>query len=143
MNQLYINLTPHDISVVDETGKIVKTIPVFKDTNGKPFCVRLIEEPCKPLSLPDIDLPVTTVPTYTGVEGLPKDDSSKPKAIIVSSLVGEYFRNKQRLNPFHQDTEINADQVYILSPNTGPSSVVRGDKGQIIGIKTFSYWCSI
>lgn len=106
-----VNLTPHDINIVDDSGNILKTYP-------KSGCVARIDE--KPYDRPDID----GVTCFTTVnQGLFHigDTSVLDEAdyFIVSGQVFE-----------------KVDDVKYIQPDTF-GNAVRNDKGHIIGVKAF------
>jgi len=74
------------------------------------------------LRTPDGDIPVVSPPSYTRCEGLPVE--AKGKDIIVSWLCGDQLLKEQPDYPHR-----------VLNPDTGPDSVVRDEKGRIVGVK--------
>ena len=65
-------------------------------------------------------LPCVTPPEFSGAEGIEGEE-----AILVSALVAP-IAAKIRAN--------------VFSPDTGPGSVVRSEKGEILGVKRLIRW---
>jgi hypothetical protein len=65
-------------------------------------------------------LPCVTPPEFSGAEGIEGEE-----AILVSALVAP-IAAKVRSN--------------VYSPDTGPGSVVRSEKGEIMGVKRLIRW---
>ena len=106
-----INLTPHDFSLCNEAGEVVRVIPPTKPAARVSSASQAIGS---------IDgIPVTKT-TFGHVEGLP--DPQEGVCYIVSLLV------QQRV-PHRSD---------VYRPDTGPASVVRDAAGQIIGVKALA-----
>lgn len=104
-----INLTPHDVVIVNSDGQEIKRYPATGQT------VRVNSEDRELASVDGVSV-VRTV--YTDVDGLPEP---KPNTIyLVSVLVQQALGGKR------------AD---VYTPDTGPKSVVRDEKGQIIGVR--------
>jgi len=104
-----INLTPHDVVIVDDSGKDIKLYLA----SGQVARVNTQAEP-----IGEID-GIQVVRTKNGdVDGLPV---KQPDTVyLVSLVVAQALRDSRT-------------DVYV--PDTGPGSVVRDDKGQIIGVK--------
>lgn len=104
-----INLTPHDVVIVDNEGKEIKRFP----KSGDVAIVKTKSVPIGELN----GVPVVQT-KYEEIEGLP--DPQEGTAYIASVVVA------QALNGARQD---------VYAPDTNPGSVVRDDKGNIIGVK--------
>lgn len=104
-----INTTPHDI-VYYADGKAVKTFPKAVDS------LRLTSAETEAFT--NDGMPVVSAPKFTGVVG-----TLPPGPILVSMPVGNFLATTGRKE--------------VFGPDTGPESVVRDDKGQIIGCKRF------
>lgn len=104
-----VNLTPHEIVIVDDAGGAIARFPA----SGQTARVN-----SRAVDLP----PVAGVPAvrteYGDIDGLPK---SQPGTIyIVSVIVAQALKQPR-------------PDVYI--PDTGPDSVVRDADGKIVGVK--------
>ena len=113
------NLTPHDIHLCDDDGQVRLTVP------ASGHVVRVGSKPQKvveTLKTPDGDIPVVFPPSYTRCEGLPVE--AKGHDLIVSWLCGDQLLKEQPDYPHR-----------VLNPDTGPDSVVRDDKGRIVGVR--------
>ena len=104
-----INLTPHDVVIVDDDGNEIKRYPA----SGQ---VARVNSKADPIGELDGIQVVRT--KYGDVDGLP---DKQPNTVYLVSLVVAQALGKSRTD------------VYV--PDTGPGSVVRDDKGQIIGVK--------
>lgn len=106
-----VNLTPHNFTLCDADGNIVRVIEPTKPAARVSSTVRVVDE---------VDgIPVTET-TFGAVEGLPEPQEGT--IFIVSLLV--------------QQAAPNRHDVY--RPDTGPQSVVRDDAGQIVGVKALA-----
>jgi len=122
-NIKFINLTPHPINLVDPaTNKVFLTIP----PSGKVARVKTMQKTVKTIDfdlngyLTSVDIKKTE---YGEIENLPEP---QPNTIyIVSTIVLVALRDKG----------IKRDD--IVAPDTTPNSVVRDEKGNIIGVKGF------
>jgi len=109
----FVNLTPHEVKVVDEKGNPILVVPPsgVQARLGTNFAeVRKI-----------LGIPVHKV-TYGEIQGLPPEP--EPNTIyIVSSLclagVPEKFKD------------------CVVAPNTNPGFAIRDEKGNIVGVKGF------
>ena len=112
-----INTTPHDIHYINGDLRLT-----FSKASVQ---IRLSEEKANPktFKIGNIYVAIIDPPVYTGIDGLPDDQSN---TIIVSQLVGEYLK----ANP-------DKYKGTVVGPHTGPAFVVRDDKGAIIGTKSF------
>ncbi len=113
-----INLTPHEVVLYSRDGEsIIKSFPSECNTFGTPKVeYNHLIDPFKSqtLGVPIVDR------IYTGhIEGLPSP--STDIVYIVSSLV----------------LEAAIDRSDLIAPNTDPSSVIRDEKGRIIGVTSF------
>ncbi len=115
LNEL-TNLTPHAITLFDETMKPVITI---KSTG----CVRAIPNKISETSKQDSHgITIKNPPTYSEIDGLPMF----PRPIIVSTLVAQVMKE---LSPVYQGWS-----EFIYTPSTYPSDTCRDHEGQIVGI---------
>ena len=112
-----INLTPHDVVVVNRHGDLVHRFP------ASGMELRLLESsPQTPLGLvPGTYVPLWSKPArdLTNIDALPQAVLMH-NAIIVSAICGDAMA----MYPF---------PVYV--PDTGPESVVRDDQGRIVGVR--------
>jgi hypothetical protein len=104
----YINLCPHAIVILGDTGGVVRTIP----PSG--VVARCAEQT---IYLPPIepdDIPVC-LREYGDVTGLPTEGSDEPGYYIVSNMVRQALPKRLDL--------------------ASPGDTVRDQEGQIIGVK--------
>lgn len=101
-----INMTPHDITIVDVNGNIIKVIPA----SGK--LIRLAQFTVNAGFTVD-DVPITKT-SYSEPNGLP--DYELGKFYIVSQLIKSAI-------PYREDLLV-------------PAEMVRDDKGNILGCKS-------
>jgi len=104
-----INLTPHDVVIVNENGEEIKRYPASGNVARVNTQSELIGE---------VDGIQVVRTKYGDVDGLP--DKKPDTVYLVSLVVAQALRGSRT-------------DVYV--PDTGPGSVVRDDKGQIIGVK--------
>lgn len=109
-----INLTPHDIQVCSNEGEVIETFP----PSGQIARLSSMETEEEPLK----GYPVVRT-EYGNVENLPEEGEGK--VYIVSAMIGQVLSGKRN---------------DIYSPDTGPKSVVRDEKGNIKGVKRFIKW---
>lgn len=105
-----INLTPHEIKIVDEKGDVKLIIP----PSGKVARVKTRQEVVGRID----DIPVVKT-VLEGIEGLP--EPKEGHIYIVSSLVAQNVK----------------DRDDVIAPDTSPQGVMRDEKGNIIGVKRF------
>jgi len=124
----YVNLTPHNINVV------LKSTPnVIEEEELKPFIIRTIPKSGKVARVQvKTEQATEVIPcdfevvknVYDEVEGLPR-----PKDFdvmyIVSILTQQALKAK----------DIN--RIDVITPDTGPDSVIRNKNGDIIGVRRF------
>ena len=126
-----LNLTPHDVVIYKEN----KPVAVFPSAGS----IRLTEK-IKEAS------PVAGIPTviteFNGVSVVLSQDfctQVQDAAVIVSLPVLQAIREnpfiKEKIKKVLKDKNINLKA--IVAPDTGNDSVVRDDKGRIIGVKRF------
>lgn len=108
------NLTPHTLNVVDDAGKIILSVAPSGTV------ARVTTKQATVGNVAGIDI-VRTV--FGDVDGLP--DPQPDTIYVVSTLV---------LQALKANGVIRDD---VVSPDTSPSSVVRDDTGNIIGVKRF------
>src|SRR5690606_41465784 len=104
-----INFTPHDVVIVNDSGKEIKRYPASGNVARVNTHAELIGK------LDGIQVVRTK---YGDVDGLP--DKQSDTVYIVSLVVAQASRGTRT-------------GVYV--PDTGPGGVVRDDKGQIIGVR--------
>lgn len=107
-----VNLTPHDVRIVNEAGEVVKIYP-------KTGQVARIDS--KQVSNGDIDGVPCVKTAFTAPIDLPAPVDG---TIYIVSLV----------------TAQNCPRPDLVAPDTGPGSVVRDEAGQIIGVKRFTVY---
>lgn len=111
----FVNLTPHEVNVYSQDGKkLILSIP----PSGKVARVSVTYKTVKNIN----GIPVNRV-EYGEIVDLPEPE--KDTIYIVSVVVLMALKSKG----------INRSDV--LSPDTNPHSVIRDEKGQIIGVKAF------
>ena len=109
MEITFINLTPHDVNLVDKDGNVILIVPA----SDKPL--RLIE---KRDIVGDINgIPLSRV-SYAIDETTPLPNPDTDTFYIVSRVVAETFKRPD----------------FIV-----PDQTVRNDKGQIVGCKGFAF----
>jgi len=113
MEMELINLTPHEITIVGEDGKVIATI----SPSGSVARVKTTQTIIGQVN----DIPI--VRTFFGdVEGLPEPEPNT--VFIVSSMVAQAVP--------HRDD--------VVAPDTSPNGVVRDEEGRIVGVKRFQRW---
>lgn len=109
-----VNLTPHDVNIVANDGTLLHTFPAQK--------------PSARVSTQFIELePINGIPVYETVYGVTEDlpeydEYNDDTYYIVSMMVAQ----------------ANTDRYDLICPNTAPGHVVRDDKGQIVGVTSFT-----
>lgn len=106
-----VNLTPHDVNIVNDNGEVIRTYPATGTV------ARVASSASKVREIDGVDVVSTE---FGDVDGLPPQSSDT--VYIVSMLVAQAL----------------SDRTDLIAPDTGPQSVVRDDKGQIIGVKRFA-----
>ena len=121
-----LNLTPHDITVFKENGEKV-VIP----SSGT---LRLAEEV---LGTEEVEGVECVRKRFTGVdielrEGITADGV---RVIVVSGISGMMFAlsSEFRSELFRKI----GGEVSIIAPDTGPQSVIKDEKGRIVGVRRF------
>jgi len=104
-----VNLTPHDVVIVDAAGMEVKRYL----TAGQMVRVNTADVP-----LDNVDNVPVVRTEYTDVSGLP--DLQPNTVYLVSVLVAQ---------------ALNGSRPDVYTPDTGPKSVVRDAQGHIIGVQ--------
>ncbi|MCI4407724.1 MAG: hypothetical protein JHC26_01440 [Thermofilum sp.] len=116
MTTKWVNLTPHEVKVLDNDGNVILTVP----PSGKVARVSTTEVFTGEIG----NIKLFRV-TYGEIQDLP---APEPNTIyIVSSIVLMALKEK------------GIKRTDVVSPNTNPSinGAVRDAKGQIIGVKSF------
>lgn len=103
-----INLTPHDINIIGETGEVVQTFPA----SGELARCSVSREQVDVVN----GIPVNRT-VFGEVTGLPAEQQ-KGVAYVVSALVAQATKNR--------------DDVLI------PDDAVRDEQGKIIGCRAFA-----
>ena len=113
-----INLTPHDVNVVNADGNITATYV----RSGVVARVTTVKEVCGTIARREHDAVGTIIKRvkYGSVENLPEPDGET--TYIVSMVVAQACPGRNDL----------------VCPDTAPDAVVRDDNGQIIGVKNFA-----
>lgn len=126
-----LNLTPHDVCV-HHADDSISVFPRVVDDAGKTAECRLttVQPYIGKLVLPSalgaaIEIELYGPQQATGITGLPAD-ASRTKAIVVSAMVGEYLAANSGVWP-----------GAVYAPDSSPASVVRDQKGQIVGVRRF------
>ncbi|TCJ98224.1 UNVERIFIED_ORG: hypothetical protein BDK47_11810 [Anoxybacillus amylolyticus] len=109
-----VNLTSHTVRVVDDKGRSLLVVPPSGTT------ARVTTQQAVVGSVAGVDV-VRTV--FGSVEGLP--DPQDGVVFVVSTLVLQALKSA------------GVDRTDVVSPDTSPASVVRDDKGQVVGVKRF------
>lgn len=110
----FINLTPHVLNVVDDTGNTILSVAPSGTV------ARVTTQQTVAFRLGDIDV-VRTV--FGDVDGLPSPQDDV--VYVVSTLV---------LQALKANGVVRND---VVAPDTSPNSVVRNADGQIVGVKRF------
>lgn len=105
-----VNLTPHPVAIVGDNGQAVRTI----DPSGPMVRVETTTRTAEPIE----EISVGEV-SYGELAGLP--DPEEDTVYLVSVLALQVAHRQGRKD--------------VFSPDTGPESAVRDDKGMIIGVK--------
>ena len=115
-NVVLVNLTPHEITILDENNNVVLRLP----PSGTIARVTTRETQVATIN----GIPVYKT-EYGEVEGLP--DPQPGTIYIVSLLVLQALKAR------------GIDRNDVVAPNTSPSPMgaVRNEKGQIIGVRSF------
>ena len=105
------NLTPHDVVLVNDKGKVVKTFPKCET----PLRVSQINEPAGSLEFEGFKIPLTKI-KYGEVENLPEKKADI--VYIVSALICQACPDR--------------NDFYI------PNELVRDKNGKIVGAKSLA-----
>lgn len=108
-----INLTPHDVNIINDSGEVIRTYPATGTVARVTSSASKVRE---------IDGVAVVSTEFGEVEGLPTQSSDT--VYIVSMLVAQAL----------------PDRTDLIAPDTGPQSVVRDDKGQILGVRRFAQY---
>jgi hypothetical protein len=121
-----INHTPHNIAIYKD-NKIVYTFYSACVTPDKPP-LRVLEvdnkqQDRKSLALPNgAEVPLEPPPVYSNLS------HSVSGSILVSQVVAQFITQWSYLLQEHGIT-------HVYCPDTGPNSVVRNERGEIVGVK--------
>ncbi len=107
-NVEFVNLTPHEITLVREDGEVVKIPP-----SGQVARVKVEQEVVNEIN----GIPIVKT-TFGDIEGLPEPQEGK--IFIVSSIVAQA-----------------AARTDVVAPDTSPQGVIRDENGRIVGVKRF------
>ncbi len=109
-----VNLTPHPITVYDESGNILMNVPPSGQVVRVSTTSRIID---------NVDnIPIREV-QYGDIQGLPEPQEGV--VYIVSTIVVLALKAK------------GINRVDVVSPDTSQDSVIRDNEGKIIGVKYF------
>ena len=109
-----VNLTPHTLTVVDDSGNTVLSVAPSGNV------ARVTTQQTVVGNVAGIDI-VRTV--FGDVDGLP---APQPDTVyVVSTLVLQALKAN------------GVDRDDVVAPDTSPASVVRNADGQIVGVKRF------
>jgi len=138
-----VNLTPHEITIVGEDGKVRAVIP----PSGQVARVKTEQAVVRYVD----NIPVVKS-TISEIEGLPH----KCDNCILDCFVEYVFEDGRVYSPDPKDCDQNPLTYYIVSslvaqvlsgkrndllaPDTSPNGVVRDSEGRIIGVKRFQRW---
>jgi hypothetical protein len=104
-----LNYTPHTVNIINENREIIKSF----ESQG------VARVGTKQEVVGNVEGVEIVKTTYTEIEGLPEE--KEDVFYIVSMVV------------------LNAsDRKDLICPDTSPSSAIRNEKGQIIGVKRFT-----
>jgi len=109
-----VNLTPHEIKIVGEDGKIRLVVP----PSGQVARVKTEQQVIGSVN----DIPIVKT-EFGDVEGLP--EPREGVYYIVATLVAQAMKGKR------ED---------VVAPDTSPQGVVRDSEGKIVGVKRFQRW---
>ena len=124
-----VNLTPHDIIVKSADGKC----NVYPASG---HVARVLTSEQKHIDTLGDGTPVYERQIPTGVEMLVAEEDRDATAVIVSMFAGEFLVEAQ-LPPFGITTNLRTlrSRLCVYVPDTGPSSVLRDEKGAIVGVR--------
>ena len=105
-----VNLTPHEVKVLDENGNVVATFP----PSGQIARVKTSREKVGEIN----GIPVFKT-VFGKVEDLPE---SQPDTVYIVSLLV---------------LQACPDRHDLVAPDTSPQGAVRDEQGRIIGVKGF------
>lgn len=110
----FVNLTPHTLTVVDDSGNTVLSVAPSGTV------ARVATQQTVVGNVAGIDI-VSTV--FGDVDGLP--DPQPNTVYVVSTLVLQALKAN------------GVDRDDVVAPDTSPASAVRNADGQIVGVKRF------
>lgn len=127
-----LNLTPHDVKVVQTDGK-ERVFP----KSGKELRLLSVSQVKDDNLSQTIDIDVWTPQQFVGIESWHEDsiDYKKLDGIIVSMPVSEFLKT-------HRHTiqhDIKKNHLIILNPDMGPASAIR-ENGVPVGTKRLNGW---
>ena len=127
-----INLTPHAVTIfLSDTESV--TVPSAGE-------LRLASTPgtvkdARPLLVDGRAVPVIGAQEFTGLDeqcaGIAKFRACSSRDSVLVSLPVATWLRQNYLAPPHGIT--------VYTPGTGPATVVRNDKGQIVGVKALEF----
>jgi hypothetical protein len=115
-----VNLTTNDVVLFPSINREEKK--VFKASD---YVARLVpvEQDKKPILSAKWDLPIYSPQEFEGVKNLPHNKST---SIIVSEPIARFMH------------EENMEwKGLVVFPDTSPDSIVRGIKGEVLGVRRF------
>lgn len=120
----FVNRTPHAVVVVGVSSR-------YGDLTFAPsgIVARAISAPQEPLGLVAANedegiegIPLVSPPSFSDVLGI---DTGPGEYVIVSALAAPIAATKRR---------------HVYSPDSGPESAVKNEKGEIIGVRRLIRW---
>lgn len=132
-----VNLTPHRINVCDSRGNVL----VKLESAGSARIIPMFDAPDATDTTYHHDngvtdvLPVAPVVDLNDADvarlELPPGIDVRDKSIVVSRMAADHISNNQ--------SAYEGTCRHVLSPDTGPGSVVRDGQGNIIGVRQLTY----
>jgi hypothetical protein len=122
-----VNLTPHDVVLCGPDGKAVRTFP----RSGNVLRVRFSDPKLTVVHHDGCEIPVALGEVNPQFVQLEFDHAPPPPsvAVIVSEVCAKVMM--QNAEP---------GEGAILSPDTGPDSVVREQDGTLVGVRRLVLW---
>lgn len=120
----FVNRTPHAVVMIGASSR-------YGDLTFAPsgIVARAISAPQEPLGLVAADedegiegIPLVSPPAFSDVVGI---DTEPEEHVIVSALAAPIAATKRK---------------HVYSPDSGPESAVRNERGEIIGVRRLIRW---
>lgn len=115
-----LNLTPHDVHVLNDDGSILLTYP----KSGQQ--ARMISKPQVSVDCDLGDVPMVSAQRWSNVDQSVEIDPEVTH-LLVSMPVGDFIARSHISNKYWNYT--------IIGPDTGPQSAVRDQNGRIVGTR--------